>query len=64
MSWSHVSKVYGITHVNTNHWVLYQIEPHRGHVIVYDSMSRKEKDWQNDIKNKFNNLLLVLLSLF
>ncbi|KAL8551612.1 hypothetical protein ACS0TY_000623 [Phlomoides rotata] len=64
MPWSLMCKVYGIAHVNTNHWVLYQIEPCRGHVIVYDSMSRKEKDWQDDMKNKFNNLLLVLPSLF
>ncbi|KAL8535914.1 hypothetical protein ACS0TY_011532 [Phlomoides rotata] len=45
MPWSFMDKVYGIAHVNTNHWVLYQTEPCRGRMIVYDSMSRKEKDW-------------------
>ncbi|KAL8506687.1 hypothetical protein ACS0TY_017546 [Phlomoides rotata] len=64
MSWSLVCKVYGIAHVNNNHWVLYQIDILPRHVIVYDSMSRNEKSWQEDMKTRFQNLLMMLPSLF
>ncbi|KAH6822349.1 hypothetical protein C2S53_003814 [Perilla frutescens var. hirtella] len=43
LPWHEAEKIYGIGHVNENHWVLYVISIHKQDIKVYDSLSKKLK---------------------
>ncbi|KAH6808095.1 hypothetical protein C2S51_029203 [Perilla frutescens var. frutescens] len=41
LPWHEAEKIYGIGHVNENHWVLYVISINEQDIKVYDSLSKK-----------------------